>query len=192
MLTSLDVPQFPFTISCSRAICCWRWCSTAFTGSSRFRKKKTKEFEIKIAARLRKHLGNPRFKPLSERLETLRDRHEAGQLRSVQFLKQLLDLAGYLVAAEKETPSEEDEERGKAALTGLFEEVRNPETPVTVERVVGDIDAIVRMVRFPGWQNTSKGEREVRKALRRTLFKYKLHSDTELFEKAYGDVRQYY
>jgi type I restriction enzyme, R subunit len=32
----------------------------------------------------------------------------------------------------------------------------------------------------------------VRKALRRTLFKYKLHTDTELFEKAYGYVREYY
>jgi type I restriction enzyme R subunit len=156
------------------------------------KKKKTKEVEIKIAARLRKHLGNPRFKPLSERLESLRERHEAGQLHSVQFLKELLQLAGDLVAAEKETPPEEDEDRGKAALTELFEEVRNPDTPVIVERVVNDIDAIVRMVRFPGWQQTSAGEREVKKALRSTLFKYKLHSDTELFEKAYGYIRQYY
>ncbi|MEA1052900.1 type I restriction endonuclease [Lamprobacter modestohalophilus] len=57
------------------------------------KKKKTKEIEIKIAARLRKHLGNPRFKPLSVRLEQLRERHEAGQLHSVAFLKQLLELA---------------------------------------------------------------------------------------------------
>jgi len=28
--------------------------------------------------------------------------------------------------------------------------------------------------------------------LRRTLFKYKLHTDAELFEKAYGYVREYY
>ena len=55
-----------------------------------------------------------------------------------------------------------------------------------------DIDDIVRKVRFPEWQATNAGEREVRKALRRTLFKYKLHTDTELFEKAYGYVREYY
>jgi type I restriction enzyme R subunit len=61
-----------------------------------------------------------------------------------------------------------------------------------VERVVNDIDEIVRVVRFPGWQNTSAGEREVKKALRGALFKYKLHSDLELFEKAYGYIRQYY
>lgn len=61
-----------------------------------------------------------------------------------------------------------------------------------VERVVGDIDKIVRLVRFPGWQNTSAGEREVKKARRGTLFKYKLHSDKELFKKAYGYIWQYY
>lgn len=156
------------------------------------KKKKAKEIEIKVAARLRKHLGNPRFKRLSERLEKLKERHETGQLHSIAFLKELLELARELVAAEKETPPEEDENRGKAALTELFQEARNPETPVVVERVVNDIDEIVRLVRFPGWQQTSAGEREVKKALRKALFKYKLHSDSELFEKAYGYIRQYY
>ena len=70
--------------------------------------------------------------------------------------------------------------------------MRNDETPVMVERVVNDIDEIVRLVRFPGWQQTAAGEREVRKALRKTLFKYKLHSDKVLFEKAYGYIKQYY
>ncbi len=55
-----------------------------------------------------------------------------------------------------------------------------------------DIDEIVRMVRFDGWQATAAGEREVRKALRRTLLKYKLHTDAELFEKAYGYIKEYY
>ncbi len=61
-----------------------------------------------------------------------------------------------------------------------------------VERIVNDVDEIVRLVRFPGWQQTSAGEREVRRALRKTLFKYKLHQDQELFDKAYGYIRQYY
>lgn len=61
-----------------------------------------------------------------------------------------------------------------------------------VERIVDDIDDIVRQIRFPDWQNTAAGEREVRKALRRTLAKYKLRTDTELFEKAYGYVKEYY
>jgi type I restriction enzyme R subunit len=63
---------------------------------------------------------------------------------------------------------------------------------VIVERVVSDIDEIVRLVRFPGWQQTSAGEREVKKALRKCLLKYQLHQEQELFDKAYGYVRQYY
>ena len=58
--------------------------------------------------------------------------------------------------------------------------------------VVDDIDEIVRAVRFDGWQATHAGEREVKKALRQTLFKYKLHQDAELFERAYGYIREYY
>ena len=128
-----------------------------------------------------------RYRKLSERLEAFKERHEQGQLYSVEFLKQLLDLPASLSDLENEVPPEEDEDRGKAALmTELFEEVRNKETPIAVERVVNDIDEIVRYVRFDGWQNTSAGEREVRKALRKKLFKHKLHQDTELFDKAYG------
>ena len=153
---------------------------------------KAKELQIKIIDRLRRRMGNPRFRKLSERLEKLKEQHEAGQLHSIAFLKALLDLAKDLVNAEKETPPEEDEDRGKAALTALFQEARSASTPVLVERVVDDIDEIVRMVRFDGWQVTAAGEREVRKALRRTLFKYKLHSDNELLEKAYGYVKEYY
>ncbi|WFP49279.1 HsdR family type I site-specific deoxyribonuclease [Methylomonas sp. EFPC3] len=154
--------------------------------------KKVKQIEIKVARRLRNHLGNPKFKELSERLDALRDRFENGVLNSVEFLKQLLQIAQEVLQAEKETPPEEEEDRGKSALTELFNEVKTAETPIIVERVVADIDEIVRLVRFPGWQNTLAGEREVKKALRKSLFKYKLHADEELFEKAYSYIRQYY
>ncbi|MBN2149269.1 MAG: type I restriction endonuclease subunit R, partial [Anaerolineales bacterium] len=154
--------------------------------------RKAKEMQIQLAARLRKHLGNPRYRKLSERLEKLKEQHEAGQLNSIAFLKALLDLARDLVNAEKEVPPEEDEDRGKAALTELFQHARGPETPIVVKRIVDDIDDIVRKIRFPEWQATYAGEREVRKALRRTLVKYDLHKDGELFDKAYGYVREYY
>jgi type I restriction enzyme R subunit len=36
------------------------------------------------------------------------------------------------------------------------------------------------------------GEREVKKALRKALFKYKLHTDEDLFERAFVYIRQYY
>jgi type I restriction enzyme R subunit len=154
--------------------------------------RKAKELQIKIVDRLRKHMGNPLYRKLSERLERLKEQHEAGQLHSIAFLKALLDLARDLVNAEKEVPPAEDEDRGKSALTELFQQSRNADTPIMVERIVDDIDDIVRQIRFPDWQSTEGGKREVRKALRRTLAKYKLHTDTELFEKAYGYVKEYY
>ena len=153
---------------------------------------KTKEIEIKILKRLRKHLGNPAFVRLGERLEALRQRHEQGLISSMEFLKQLLELARDVVQAEKETEPEVEEDLGKAALTELFQEVKNESTPVMVERIVNDIDEIVRVVRFPDWQQTIAGEREVQRALRRTLLKYKLHTEQELFDRAYAYIKQYY
>ena len=137
-------------------------------------------------------LANPKFKALGERLEDLKNRHQQGLLLSIDFLKELLALAKDVVRTERETPEEEDIDRGKAALTALFEEARTGDTPVMVKRVVDDIDEIVRAVRFDGWQATHAGEREVKKALRQTLFRYKLHQDADLFEKAYGYIREYY
>jgi len=155
-------------------------------------KKKAKEIEITIARRLRNRLGDPRFKELGERLEALKEKHEQGLLLSVDFLRELLDLAQAVVAAEQSTPPMDSAEQGKAALTELFDEARNDNTEVIVERIVADIDEIVRFVRFDGWQNTHAGEREVKKALRSTLFKYRLHQDADLFNRSYGYIRQYY
>jgi type I restriction enzyme R subunit len=153
---------------------------------------KAKEIEIKVARRLRRHIHDPRFKELSQRLEELKLKHEQGVLISIEFLKELLDLARDVVEAERSSELIAEEELGKAALTELFEEAKNDETPIMVERVVNDIDEIVRIVRFDGWQNTHAGEREVKLALRKTLFKYKLHQDRELFDRAYGYIKQYY
>jgi type I restriction enzyme R subunit len=61
-----------------------------------------------------------------------------------------------------------------------------------VERIVADIDAIVRVVRFPGWQQSNAGEREVQQALRKSLLKYKLHKDQVLFDRAYAYIKEYY
>jgi len=41
-------------------------------------------------------------------------------------------------------------------------------------------------------RNTASGEREVKKALRKGLLKYQLHQDVDLFERAYGYIKQYY
>jgi len=77
-------------------------------------------------------------------------------------------------------------------LTELLAEVKNITIPIVVERIVTDIDEIVRLVRFPGWQSTKVGEREVQRALRNVIYvKYQI-KDQELFDKAYGYVRHYY
>lgn len=153
---------------------------------------KAKAIEIKIIARLHKHQNNPQFVQLSLQLEELKDRHHKGLLNSLEYLKYLLEIAKKVVEAEREVDPEEEQDRAIAALTELFQETRNGETPVIVERIVEDIDSIVRIVRFPGWQQTSAGEREVQKALRKTLLKYKLHHEQELFDRAYGYINQYY
>lgn len=154
--------------------------------------KKAREVEIQLIARLRKHAGNPKFKELGERLEKIREKHEQGLLNSLEFLKGILELAKETVEAEKQVEPEDEQNRALSALTELFNEVKGRHTHVIVERIVADIDAIVRQVRFDGWQATAQGEREVKQALRRALLKFKLHTDQELFDKAYGYIRQYY
>ena len=132
------------------------------------------------------------FTPLGERLERIKERHEQGFLTSLKFLKQILELAKDVVEVEQQTDPEEERDRAKEALTELFNEAKNTNTHIIVERIVADIDDIVKKVRFPDWQHTSQGERLVQKELRWTLLKYKLHTDQELFDKAYGYIRQYY
>jgi type I restriction enzyme R subunit len=154
--------------------------------------KKAREVEIKLIARLKKHAGDPKFKELGERLEKIREKHEQGLTNSLEFLKAILEVAKDTVATENQIDPEEDQDRALAALTELFNEVKSTQTHVIVERLVADIDGIVRQIRFDGWQDTTSGEREVQKALRLALRKYKLHTDQDLFDKAYGYIREYY
>lgn len=154
--------------------------------------KVARKIEIDLVARIRKHDRNKKFIRLGQRLEDLRERHEAGLITSVEFLKMIIDLAREARAAEKEVVPEEEENKGKAALTELFNGIRNEKTPIIVENVVNDIDEIVRVTRFDGWQATNAGIKEVKKQLRLLLWtKYKL-KDQELFDKAYGYIEQYY
>jgi type I restriction enzyme, R subunit len=157
--------------------------------------KVIKELEIKLVARLRRYQNNPRFVALGIQLEELRRRHELGIVTSIEFLKMLLTIARDVVRAEKSAePTVEVAPDNKAisALTELFLEIQNGDTPKMVERIVMDIDEIVRIVRFPGWQNTNKGEREVKMALRKTLSKYQLHKENDLFDRAYVYIAEYY
>jgi type I restriction enzyme R subunit len=154
--------------------------------------KQIKELEIKIIKRLQKHKDKPQFIQLGLRLENLKQLLTQGQMTSLEYLKKLLEIAKDVVNAEKQVDPVEERKTAKAALTELFQETRAVDTPVMVERIVSDIDSIVRVVRFDGWQDTSAGEREVKKALRQTLLKYQLHTEHELFDKAYSYIREYY
>ena len=154
--------------------------------------KKTKQLEKALAKRFKDRADLPVFKSLSERLETLRDKAEKGLIASIDFVKELCKIAKETLQAEKDLEQERQEKSPKAALTELFLELKSEETPAVVERIVTDIDAIVRIVRFPGWQDTSGGEREVQKSLRKALLKYKLHTDQVLFDQAYAYIKEYY
>ena len=155
-------------------------------------KGKTKKIEIDLIAKIKKYTNDPKFVKLGERLEDLKTQHEQQLITSIEFLKALLQLAKEAVEAEKQYVPAEEIDKGKAALTELFENIKNGKTPIVVERIVDDIDNIVKIVRFDDWQNTTTGQKEVRKSLRSIInVKYKI-KDNDLFEKAYGYVEQYY
>lgn len=158
-------------------------------------KKNPKEAErvVKILiSRFKKNSGNPKFKALGERLQELRDKAEQGLISSVEFIKQLCELAKDTLRAEREIISVQEQKSAKAALTELFLEMKTEKTPAIVERIVNEIDEIVKFVRYDGWQNTVTGERLVQKELRKTLLKYKLHKEEELFNRAYEYIKEYY
>ncbi|WP_149304903.1 type I restriction endonuclease subunit R [Pareuzebyella sediminis] len=154
--------------------------------------KNAKKIEKLLVKRFKEHSGDPKFKSLSERLEALRDKAQMGLITSIEFVKELCKLAKETIKAEREIAEVLQEKTPKAALTELFLELKTDQTPAVVERIVEDIDAIVRVVRFPGWQKTSSGEREVQKSLRKALLKYKLHKDQILFDRAYAYIKEYY
>lgn len=155
-------------------------------------KTAAKKVEIDLVAKIRKHTNDPKYMKLGDKLEQLREKHEQGLINSIEFLKRLLELAKEAAEAEKEVVPEEEVDKGKAALTELFNGVKNKKTPVIVERIVTDIDDIVKIVRFDGWQNTKTGRQEVKKALRSVVWmKYKI-KDKDVFDKAYNYIEQYY
>jgi len=154
--------------------------------------KNARKLEKILIKRFQKHAGDPKFKKLSERLEELRDKAEKGLINSIEFVKELCKLAKETVQAEKELETLIQEKTPQAALTELFLELKTDQTPAVVERIVLDIDAIVRMVRFPGWQQSIAGEREVQSSLRKILWvKYKI-KDQVLFDRAYAYIKEYY
>lgn len=157
--------------------------------------KNPKEAEkiVKILiSRFKAKAGDPKFKALGERFEEIRDKAEQGLISSVEFIKELCELAKDTLRAEREIISEQEQKSAKSALTEMFLEMRTDQTPAVVERIVNNIDDIVKNVRYEGWQTSITGERLVQKSLRKTLLKYKLHKEEDLFNRAYEYIKEYY
>lgn len=153
-------------------------------------KEQAKKLNLSLMGKIREK-SDPRFEELGKRLERLKEKYEAGVLSSLEWLKDLLDAAKAIVRMEHDT-NETIIPDDKQALTQIFLELKNSATPRMIANIVEDIDKIVRATRFDGWQHSITGERDIQKVLRQTLFRYKLHTEQALFEKAYAYIREHY
>jgi type I restriction enzyme R subunit len=154
-----------------------------------------------LAGRLQRKLAGPGTHPvwrtLSERLEELRRVRMESARDSVEFLKRLLELARQIVGAERAEADGRldrfqvlDPDRG--ALTQILQEYAPAGTPVIVEHVVEQIDAIVKPIRGTRWQESQPGDREVRRQLRLVLKNNGLPPAGDLYDRAYDYIREHY
>jgi type I restriction enzyme R subunit len=153
--------------------------------------------EIRLQAKLAGGAVHAVWRSLSERLEALRQAKVDSAAASVEFLKRLLEIAKDLVAAEKaEAEGRLDEivvvDPHRGALTQILEEYAPPGTPVIIENVVEQIDAIVRPVRGTNWQTSQPGDREVRRQLRLVLRNNGLPPQGVNFDRAYAYISEHY
>ena len=159
------------------------------------REKKIVEVEKMLKIRLGEHKNNPKFKKFAEKLDELREKMEQNLITSIEYLKQLLQMARELLEAEKEIEQPKDKrEQARAALTDLFQSIKTEDTPFIVEQVVNDIDnEVVNIIRqFNDAFKSVTARREIKKKLRSILWiKYQI-KDNEVFEKAYSYIEMYY
>lgn len=157
--------------------------------------KKIVEVEKMLKLRLGEHKNNPNFKKFAEKLDELRERMEQSLISSIDFLKQLLEMAHDILEEEKKVEQPQDKRaQARAALTDLFQSIKSEKTPVVVENVVNDIDnEVVNIVRqFNDAFKSITAQREIKKKLRSILWiKYSI-KDNEVFEKAYQYIEMYY
>jgi hypothetical protein len=173
----------------SRRWCLMPRCSTA---SSRMPilARRPEEVEIKLIARLRKHAGNPKFKELGERLEKIREKHEQGLAEQPGVLESdPRDRQGHGGGRKsRSNPAEEKDQGALSALTELFNEVKSKNTHIIVERIVADIDAIVKQVRFDGWQAPPKANARSNRRLSEGLAQIQAAHRSGAFRQS-GQVR---
>jgi hypothetical protein len=156
-----------------------------------------------IAERIRRRLAGANgdhevYRSLSERLERLRERTLTQARDSIEYLRELFVLAKDVTTAEQAEDAAGREgldllpDPHVGALTQIFNEYAPKDTPIIVGRVVADIDAIVKEVRYDGWSATQKGDRIVRISIRKVLQKYHLPATGDLFDHAYAYIAEHY
>ena len=161
--------------------------------------------EVRINRKLSSEPDNPTYRSLATRLDQLRQMQLVEAADSVEFLKQLLEIAKDVVAADNEAAHKGDRvadsesaqtsllpEQRIGALTQIFNEYRPNMTPDIVENVVHEIDAVVSGARFTNWQTSREGTRLVKIGIRRALQKFGLPANNGLFERAYDYVAEHY
>lgn len=151
---------------------------------------RAQEFEAKLTARLRKHMGNP----VPEVVRTAGSVEGLPRARPVEQRR-----VPEAVARTRARTGGHRE--GNAAGRGCRSRQGSPHRAVPAgekpehpgrrraHRCRHRRDRAISP--FPRWQQTAAGEREVKKALRRSLLNDQLHQDVDLFERAYGYVKQY-
>ena len=148
-----------------------------------------------LRLRLGTHKGEPNYKKFAEKLDELRQKMEQSLITSIDFLKQLLQLAKDVLEEEQRVEQPQDKRaKARAALTELFESIKTEETPIIVEQVVNDIDnEVVNIIRqFNDAFQSVTARREIKKKLRAILWiKYQI-KDQEVFDKAYSYIEMYY
>ena len=157
--------------------------------------KKIVEVEKMLRLRLGEHKDNPNYKKFAEKLDELRERMAQSLISSIDFLKQLLEMAKELLEEEKKVDQPQDKRaQARAALTDLFQSIKTDATPIIVEQVVNDIDnEVVNIIRqFNDAFQSVTARREIKKKLRSILWiKYQI-KDNDVFERAYQYIEQYY
>ena len=160
--------------------------------------KAARDLEVKLEDYLNVKKGDPKIPDLAAKLDDLKKRYENGTIQALEYVKRLLSLAKRAVEISKESeeepppPEVSPEDQGKAMLTKLFEEIRTPDVPVRVEKIVAGIDEVVRKVRFEGWSTTEAGRRQVSRAIRGVIFKQLGHADADVHSRALAYVEKYY
>lgn len=163
------------------------------------------EYLDTLNKRMKKKLAGPNgnhpvYKSLAERLEKLRKATLAAADQSIEWLREAFQLATDLTVAEKAEDEAGEEglnllpDPNVFALTQIFREFAPDDAPAMIERVVSEIDEIVREVTMDntGWAATQKGDRLVRQHVRNTLRKFQMHKVPGLFDRAYEYIAEHY